>query len=318
MSRSTRPRSRTAAGLLSAAVAAVVTFGGTAVATADVFPTPVGPQQVGGAILATYRAQGGPGGPLSYPVTGERGTPDGLGRYNLFQRGGIYWTPWTGAHAMSGQIWSWYVLQGYEAGPLGYPVTSELSTPDGGARFNGFQRGAIYQRPGVSPKIVRGAIFQRYGALGWEQSPLGYPTTDELGTPDGIGRFSAFQRGNIYFTPRTGARAVWGAIFSRYGSLGFETGLLGYPVTDELATPDRIGRYNHFEAGSIYWSPQTGAHPIQGGFLDVWAQLGWENSELGFPASDIYDLGDGVLAQEFEFGALEWSVADGMVIYLDE
>ncbi|MBN1095182.1 hypothetical protein JKP76_03495 [Blastococcus sp. TML/C7B] len=317
MSRSSRARRRTAASLLSAAVAAVVTFGGTAVATADVFQTPTGPQHVNGAILATYRAQGGTLGPLSYPITGERGTPDGLGRYNLFQRGGIYWTPWTGAHAISGQIWSWYALLGWEAGPLGYPITSELSTPDGRARFTAFQHGVIYQLPQRMPRHVRGAIYQRYASLGWETSPLGYPLTDELGTPDGRGRFNDFQGGLIYWTPWTGAHAVWGSIRQAYGGQGFETGRLGYPVTSELPTGDGIGRFNHFERGSIYWTSETGAHPVAGEIRDTWAALGWENSELGYPTTDEYAVPDGGRVQEFEFGWIELYPGDGAAVYLD-
>ena len=42
---------------------------------------------------------------------------------------------------------------------------------------------------------------------------------------------------------------------------------LGYPTTDEMATPDGVGRYNHFSGAvghSIYWSPKTGAHWVAG------------------------------------------------------
>ena len=37
---------------------------------------------------------------------------------------------------------------------------------------------------------------------------------------------------------------------------------LGFPISDELTTPDGIGRYSVFEGGMIYWTPQTGAHPV--------------------------------------------------------
>ena len=39
---------------------------------------------------------------------------------------------------------------------------------------------------------------------------------------------------------------------------------LGYPTTNEQTTTDGIGRYNHFQKGSIYWSPTTGAHEVFG------------------------------------------------------
>ena len=55
---------------------------------------------------------------------------------------------------------------------------------------------------------------------------------------------------------------------------------LGYPVTDESGTPDHVGRFNHFEGGSIYWTPQTGAHEVHGAIRALWASLGWERSGL--------------------------------------
>jgi uncharacterized protein with LGFP repeats len=50
---------------------------------------------------------------------------------------------------------------------------------------------------------------------------------------------------------------------------------MGYPTTDELSTPDGIGRYNHFDkAGSIYWTPGTGAHEVYGAIRQRWSALG--------------------------------------------
>ena len=48
----------------------------------------------------------------------------------------------------------------------------------------------------------------------WEGTGLlGYPTTNETVTPDGVGRFNHYSRqGSIYWTPGTGAWSVTGAI----------------------------------------------------------------------------------------------------------
>ena len=45
-------------------------------------------------------------------------------------------------------------------------------------------------------------------------------------------------------------------------------GFLHYPVTDETGTPDGVGRFNHFEGGSIYWTPGTGAKEVHGAIRD--------------------------------------------------
>ena len=77
------------------------------------------------------------------------------------------------------------------------------------------------------------------------------------------------------------AHQVGGRIRNKWGDLGWESAALGYPITDELKTPDGKGRFNHFQGGSIYWSPETDAHQVWGGIRDKWAQQGWETGELG-------------------------------------
>src|SRR4051812_3039620 len=102
MRRHGRGRARTA---VVATLVAVLLGIGLPDATAALFTSKAtGTHEVKGQILADYTGLGGPGGPLGYPTTDELGTPNGKGRYNLFQRGGIYWTPSTGAHGILGAI----------------------------------------------------------------------------------------------------------------------------------------------------------------------------------------------------------------------
>jgi hypothetical protein len=106
-----------------------------------------------------------------------------------------------------------------------------------------------------SPMTV-GAIDAKYRALGGCGSLLGAPTTPEQGTPDGVGRYSVFQNGSIYWSPSTGAHEVHGLIRDKYKELGWEGGRLGYPTPDELAVTE--GRRSDFQHGSIVWNAQTG------------------------------------------------------------
>jgi len=89
---------------------------------------------------------------------------------------------------------------------------------------------------------VHGAIRERYLALGAEASILGYPLTDESGTPDGRGRFNHFQGGSVYWTSDTGAHEVHGLLRDRWSALGWERNpQLGYPTSDELIPDPRVG-----------------------------------------------------------------------------
>jgi uncharacterized protein with LGFP repeats len=127
-----------------------------------------------------------------------------------------------------------------------------------------------------------------------------------------VGRFNTFQRGSIYFTPATGAHEVIGDIHSKWVTLGREAGLLGYPLTDETKTPDEVGRFNHFQNGSIYWTPTTGSHEVHGPIRAKWAELGWETSALGYPVKDEYAVTGG-RESEFQKGFLTLNTATNTV-----
>jgi uncharacterized protein with LGFP repeats len=104
------------------------------------------------------------------------------------------------------------------------------------------------------------AISDKYNALGGSSGFLGAATTSELTNADGVGHHQDFANGTIYWHPALGAWEVHGAIRVRWSALGSDTSVLGYPMTDETSTPDGVGRFNHFQHGSIYWHPRTGAH----------------------------------------------------------
>ncbi|HEY5869384.1 MAG TPA: hypothetical protein VI542_28120 [Candidatus Tectomicrobia bacterium] len=98
--------------------------------------------------------------------------------------------------------------------------------------------------------------------MGGPPGPPGAPVTPEYLNPDGIGRRQHYERASIYWSPATGAYAIMnGPLWDKWAAHGWEQGL-GYPVTDEIGNPDGIGRRQHYERASIYWSPATGAHVI--------------------------------------------------------
>ena len=160
-------------------------------------------------------------------------------------------------------------------------------------------------RCGNSPTVV-GEIDRKYRALGACASLLGAPVSEELATPDGVGRYSVFEHGSIYWAPATGAFEVHGLIRDAWAALGWEAGVVGYPLSDETATPDGIGRYNVFARGSIYWSPQTGAFAVSGRIRDAWAETGWEAGALGYPISNEYAVTGG-RRSDFQHGSITWT-----------
>ncbi|WP_079072755.1 hypothetical protein [Streptomyces canus] len=77
------------------------------------------------------------------------------------------------------------------------------------------------------------------------------------------------------------------AIDEKWGQIPW----IGAPVdvgagSQEGPNPDGRGSSRDFEGGSIYWTPNTGAHEVHGDIRDLWPRMGWECSFLRYPVSD--------------------------------
>ena len=108
-----------------------------------------------------------------------------------------------------------------------------------------------------------GAIYAEYKAAA---SMLGYPLTDQVTNSDSKGAhndylFSGPNRGSIYWSPLTGAHAIYGDIRAYWLSQGDINSQFGYPITDEAdwfnASNVKLGQFNLFEHGAIYWTAAT-------------------------------------------------------------
>ncbi|HEX3479660.1 MAG TPA: hypothetical protein VHT91_31770 [Kofleriaceae bacterium] len=189
-----------------------------------------------------------------------------------FQTGAIVVRPSKEAFAVHGAIYQDYREFGDLPIPgrqprLGLPLGDEQ--PIVGGRLQTFDSGDIWWSPGTGAHEIHGDIrncFMKLGGMG-SQGFLGWPLTDEMGAPDGIGRANRFQGGAIYWTPTTGAHAVHGAILDRWSALGFERSYLGYPIADEAdwivpGTTAPGGRQSTFQRGQIVWTPQNGTFDV--------------------------------------------------------
>lgn len=92
----------------------------------DIYSVPGGTAvEVHGDIRAKFNALGGAAGLLGIPLTDEQVAPDGVGRFNHFKGGSIYWTPRTGPMSVRGTVRDRWASTGWEIGPLGYPVQDQ-------------------------------------------------------------------------------------------------------------------------------------------------------------------------------------------------
>ncbi|MGC4960619.1 alpha/beta hydrolase-fold protein [Gordonia sp. DT101] len=88
---------------------------------------------------------------------------------------------------------------------LGECLTPVYSVPGGKAQD--FRGGRIITGP-KGPKVIGGGIGGAYVGAGGPGGKLGLPTSDELPTRDGKGRFNTFQHGRIVWTAKDGARVT--------------------------------------------------------------------------------------------------------------
>lgn len=102
-----------------------------------------------------------------------------------------------------------------------------------------------------------GDINTKWVALGGGSGPLGCPLyAGEKGTADGVGKFTEFADGDIYWSPSTGAHDIRDAILTSWASYGWERGL-GYPTSDQTKE-GADGLYNTFTKGAAHYTPAGG------------------------------------------------------------
>jgi uncharacterized protein with LGFP repeats len=151
-----------------------------------------------------------------------------------------------------------YIALGQERSVLGAPITWEQPTGGLSGRYQRFQNGAIHASTAGAVE-THGQIDARYRATGGSGGPLAFPTTDTLAAADRVGRFNRFSGnggGAIFWSPSTGAQAVYGPIFARWGQLSAERGPLGYPRSSVYEVPG--GQRVDFQGGFLRWDRATG------------------------------------------------------------
>ena len=269
-----------------------------------------GARIVTGPVRKRWAAMGWELSRLGYPVSDTVCGLVAAGCAQHFQGGSLYSTGTVPARFVAGAIRDRWVAAGAQNGALGYPTTDEFCGLRGGGCAQHFQRGSIYWTGSTGARVLSGALRDRWAATGWELSRLGYPVSDTICGLADSGCYQLFQGGSLYSSASTPARTVGGAIRDRWGAAGSERGTVGYPVTDEFCGLRGGGCAQHFQRGSVYWSPATGARIVTGAVRDRWAALGWELSGLGYPVTGTTcGLVDSGCAQHFQFGSLYGSAS---------
>ncbi|MDP9887832.1 uncharacterized protein with LGFP repeats/uncharacterized protein YkwD [Pseudarthrobacter enclensis] len=190
-------------------------------------------------------------------------------------------------------------------GALGLPVSPEVYGLKDGGSYRNYQYGALIYSPATGARISRGAIRTLWAGYGFENGILGYPTTDEVaGIKDG-GVFQNYQGGAVLWSPATGAHISTGPIRDAWRATGYESGFLGYPVSEIYNIEG--GTAQTYQNGVITHSA-AGTQVVSGVMFTKYLQ---NSGYLGAATSAITPIRDGGSYQNFQRGALLYSPATG-------
>lgn len=252
-----------------------------------------------------------------------RGTDAGLG-YVVPTSG-----PYAGWHLMVSNMAAYSGTQLPSTSTPQSPIAAKAATYNGalgaaGPEVSGLRNGGSYQcfsvgcilySPASGARLTMGAIRDKWGQTGFENGGLGYPVTDEVAGLRNGGVYQNYQGGAILWSPATGAHVSVGAIRDTWAGTGFESGALGYPVTDEIGGLRNGGVFQNYQGGAIIWSQATGARVSMGAIRNMWAATGYEGGGLGYPVTnEVSGLRNGGVYQCYEGGCILWSPSTGAAI----
>jgi len=269
-----------------------------------------------GPIRTAYRQAGAENSSLGYPTSGKICGLKDSGCYQGFETGAIVFSPASGAQiSPNGPIRDAWATSGFESGPLGYPTSNVICGLTNGGCYQLFQNGAIVWSPASGAQLsLNGPYRTAWATSGYENGPLGYPTSGVICGLRDSGCYQPYQYGEILWSAGTGAQVSRpGAIRTLYRNNGAENGTLGYPTSAETCGLVNGGCYQNFQGGAIIWSPATGAQMIPNGPIrTLWAANRYETGTLGYPTSPVTcGLVNGGCYQNFQGGAIIWSPATG-------
>lgn len=258
-----------------------------------------------GATRGKWAEYGFENGSLGYPVSDEVGGLKDGGVYQNYEGGAIIWSPASGAHISVGAIRNRWAATGFENGFLGYPVSDEIGGLKNGGIYQAYQGGAIFYSPTTGAFAVAGAINAKWREQGAENGALGFPVTGANGGIRGGGAWQGFEGGAIMWSPATGAFiSSNGPIRDTWASTGYESGRLGYPVSDVVTGLRDGGAFQNYQGGAILLTPGVGPVLSVGAIRNVWAAQGFEHGSLGYPITDEYATAGGGVAQNYQGGVI--------------
>ena len=158
--------------------------------------------------------------------------------------------------------------------------------------------GSVEKPPSVGPCLSIQSKYANYG--GRTESTLGVPEGDERPVGDKIGgRYQDYK----------------GGVFGMASTVVSVKDHPGDPIPTCSVPKGRTMTV----LSSIYWSPNTCAHLVQGEIRELWLKLGGAKGKLGYPLDDeTYTPDHRGRASRFQHGEIWWYPAKGAYVVDDD
>ena len=150
----------------------------------------------------------------------------------------------------------------------------------------------------------------RYEAMGSDLGALGRIAGYGYCLPGESACWQEFDKGYIIWSPTTGAWESKGGIRTRWSQIGYQSGVLGFPIGPENWEDN--GWWQSYQNGVIVGKTATGFWESMGPIRTRWGQIGYQNSFMGYPRGSIsYGHDKKIAWQEYENGYIYWSESGG-------
>ena len=208
-----------------------------------------GSHPIWGKILERYKAAETEGRSLGWPLNDEMKDAANGGVFQTFQSATAYWHPGSDSYFVHDAIMGTYAYYNWERGELGYPLSDETATANGGV-YQRFQGGTAYWSPRSGSHAVTSDLLAEYGNHGYERGHLGYPTSEaywdgnrhkqnfEHGVLEKAHDFNVTWAGqpNNYFCGPTSGWMILNAIGAHYSAQGVPLSINAVASRDYMNT----------------------------------------------------------------------------------
>lgn len=158
--------------------------------------------------------------------------------------------------------------------------------------------------------VVPPELQTRYSELGGANGPLGKAISTNWCSADRSVCYQQFQRGYLIYNSATGAWESKGGIRDYWASIGYQSGIAGYPTGPEIYDGGTGSWAQNYQNGVIIGKGSTGFWFVNASINNRWYTLGNTRSSLGFPVATT--VGNNYSAyQQFQNGYIVYSAATG-------